>query len=81
MQAWLLLMGCLLQNCTPPYRNTLSLYQKVIGNKKKDLKWGREGKKRLNNTMAKTKSSDRGARTASAGTTKAVRLPLPSLAQ
>lgn len=60
-QAWVLLMGCLLQNCNPPYGNPLSLYQKVTGNKKKKWKWGRErgeGKKRLNNTMAKTKSSN-----------------------
>lgn len=77
-------MRCLLQNCTPPYGNTLSLCQKVTGNKKKELKWGgegEEGKKRLNNTMAKNKSSDRGRHTASAGTTKVVRSPLPSPAQ
>lgn len=63
---------------------THCLYQKVIGNKKKELKWGgegEEGKKRLNNTMAKTKSTDRGAHGASAGTTKAVCSPLPSPAQ
>ena len=56
------------------------MYQKVIDNKKKKWKWGREGeegKKRLNNTMAKTKSSKRGAHAASAGTTGLL-LPPPA---